>query len=63
MTDRKVKEEYEFLQELGRGSFSVVWKTRNKKTGEEVAIKVISKKELMDKKNCQTTSNRSGYSN
>jgi len=51
------------VEELGRGSFSVVWKTRNKKTGEEVAIKVISKKELMDKKNCQTTSNRSGYSN
>ncbi len=35
---------------LLRGSFSVVWKARNKRTGEEVAIKVISKKDLSDKK-------------
>jgi len=50
MTDRKAKDEYESLQELGRGSFSVVWKAKNKKTGEESAIKVISKINLTDKK-------------
>jgi len=50
MTDRRVRDEYEFLEELGRGSFSVVWKAKNKKTGDAQAIKVISKKELVDKK-------------
>jgi len=33
-----------------QASFSVVWKARNKRSGDEVAIKVISKKELADKK-------------
>eukprot|EP01119_Soliformovum_irregulare_P004503 TRINITY_DN1552_c0_g2_i1.p1 TRINITY_DN1552_c0_g2~~TRINITY_DN1552_c0_g2_i1.p1 ORF type:complete len:343 (-),score=101.91 TRINITY_DN1552_c0_g2_i1:243-1271(-) len=39
---------YKVGEEIGRGAFSVVKKASNKKTGEEVAIKIIDKK-LVDK--------------
>ena len=37
---------YEFGPELGRGEFSVVIIGTDKKTGEEVAIKVIDKNDM-----------------
>lgn len=35
-----VFEEYEFIDLLGKGAFATVWKARDKRTGERVAIKV-----------------------
>ena len=35
-----VFEEYEFVDLLGKGAFATVWKARDKRTGERVAIKV-----------------------
>jgi calcium/calmodulin-dependent protein kinase I len=43
MAARKVEDEYELKEELGKGSFSVVLRAINKVTKEEVAIKVIQK--------------------
>jgi len=42
----KIEEVYEIGKELGRGGFSIVKKGKNKKTGEEVAVKCINKKNL-----------------
>jgi len=42
----KLEDKYEVGKELGRGGFSIVKKGKNKKTGEEVAIKCINKKNL-----------------
>jgi len=42
----KIEDVYTFERELGRGAFSVVKLGRHKKTGEEVAIKVIEKKNV-----------------
>ena len=38
-----VAENYEMLEELGRGKFAIVRKCRNKKTGEFFAAKVSCK--------------------
>jgi hypothetical protein len=44
---RKIQDLYSFPNvELGRGAFSVVHLAKDKTTGEEVAVKVISKKDL-----------------
>merc|ERR1712000_198313 len=44
---RKIQDFYSFPNvELGRGAFSVVHLATDKKTGEEVAVKVICKKDL-----------------
>jgi len=40
----KLSEHYDIKQDLGKGAFSIVKKAINKKTGEEVAIKIIDKK-------------------
>jgi len=46
---RKIQDLYSFPNhELGRGAFSVVHLAKSKLTGEEVAVKVISKKDLGD---------------
>merc|ERR1712137_1400189 len=42
----KIEDVYSFEKELGRGAFSVVKLGRHKKTKEEVAIKVIEKKNV-----------------
>jgi len=42
----KLEDKYEIGKELGRGGFSIVKKGKNKKTGDEVAIKCINKKNL-----------------
>lgn len=42
----KLEDRYEIGKELGRGGFSIVKKAKNKKTGEEVAVKCINKKNL-----------------
>jgi len=44
----KVSDHYKFMEELGRGSFAVVRKAVNKKTGEPCAIKIIEKASLDD---------------
>jgi len=43
MAARKIEDEYELKEELGKGSFSVVHRAISKATKEEVAIKVIQK--------------------
>ena len=40
---KDIKEHYKFGQELGHGAFGSVYKTSNKQTGVDAAIKVISK--------------------
>jgi tRNA A-37 threonylcarbamoyl transferase component Bud32 len=42
----KLEDKYEIGKELGRGGFSIVKKGKNKRTGDEVAIKCINKKNL-----------------
>jgi len=42
----KLEDKYEIGKELGRGGFSIVKKGKNKKSGEEVAIKCINTKNL-----------------
>jgi len=42
----RLEDKYEIGKELGRGGFSVVKKAKNKKSGEEVAVKCINKKNL-----------------
>lgn len=42
MNDEGVAEHYQVLEELGRGSFGVVYKAIEKATGETVAIKHVS---------------------
>jgi len=49
-----VEKYYIVKQKLGSGSFSVVKLGVNKKTGEEVAIKIIEKKRVGEKKMMQT---------
>lgn len=39
-------ENYDFLEKLGEGAFSVVYKARHKKNGSEVAIKVLRKYQM-----------------
>ncbi|KAF5226963.1 hypothetical protein FAUST_12080, partial [Fusarium austroamericanum] len=41
MADEGVAEHYQVLEELGRGSFGIVYKGIEKTTGETVAIKHI----------------------
>lgn len=41
-----IKDKYEFLEELGRGEFSTVYKGKDRETGELYAIKCIEKHEL-----------------
>jgi len=46
---RKIQDLYSFPNvELGRGAFSVVHLAKSKETGDDVAVKVISKKDLGD---------------
>jgi serine/threonine protein kinase len=33
---------YEILERIGEGTFSVVWHARDRATGEEVALKVVT---------------------
>jgi len=42
----KLEDAYEIGKELGRGGFSIVKRGKNKKTGDEVAVKCINKKNL-----------------
>ena len=39
----QIRESYKIEEELGRGSFAVVHRGINRMTGEEVAIKIITK--------------------
>jgi len=41
---------YDLLDELGRGSFSVVYECRHKKTKKTFAVKVVDKKQIVDAK-------------
>lgn len=41
--EHEVMGRYEFLREVGRGTFGVCWHARERRTGAEVAAKVISK--------------------
>jgi len=43
-TRLSVEDNYEVMDEIGRGAFSVVKKAKNKQTGQEYAIKFIEKK-------------------
>jgi len=43
-----VREKYERLEEIGKGNFSVVYRGRDKETGEEFAIKCINKKKVKE---------------
>jgi calcium/calmodulin-dependent protein kinase I len=47
---RNVKDFYDFGDVLGQGSFSVVMKARNKKTGEAFAVKCLKKSKIRDLK-------------
>ena len=42
-----IKEDYEVLETIGRGSFSKVYKAKNKENGKLYAIKAIDKKKLL----------------
>jgi len=53
-TKDHVEKYYTVKEKLGSGSFSVVKLGVNKKTGEEVAIKIIEKKRVGEKKMMQT---------
>jgi serine/threonine protein kinase len=50
LTKDHVENYYTLKQELGQGNFSVVRLGTNKKTGEDVAIKIIEKKKVGQKK-------------
>jgi len=41
-----IKDHYKIEEKLGAGSFAVVHRGINRSTGEEVAIKIIEKREL-----------------
>lgn len=45
---KKIQHYYKIEKELGRGSFASVRRATDKKTGEKVAIKIISKKSLSE---------------
>ena len=42
-SSRRITDYYKIEGELGQGSFATVKKGANKKTGEKVAIKIVSK--------------------
>jgi calcium/calmodulin-dependent protein kinase I len=50
LTKDHVDKHYELKQELGSGNFSIVRKGVNRLTGEEVAVKIIEKKRVGQKK-------------
>ena len=45
---RNITDYYKIEGELGSGSFAVVKKATNKKTGEKVAVKIISRQSLSE---------------
>ena len=45
---------YEFIKELGKGSFGHVYRCQNKETGNVYACKKMSKKKIKNKKQFQT---------
>jgi serine/threonine protein kinase len=49
MEPRKVIGDWELVQNIGAGSFAVVWKARHIQTGDVVAIKEISTNKLNKK--------------
>lgn len=49
MEPRKVIGDWELVQNIGAGSFAVVWKARHVQTGDVVAIKEISTNKLNKK--------------
>jgi calcium/calmodulin-dependent protein kinase I len=55
LTKDHVENYYTLKQELGQGNFSTVRMGTNKKTGEEVAIKIIEKKKVGQKKDMLET--------
>lgn len=48
MEKTNIKDDYKFTKKLGEGSFGVVRKAVHKQTGEEVAIKIISKAQMTE---------------
>ncbi len=46
--ERSIQDYYKLEGELGQGSFATVKKATNKRTGEKVAIKIISKTQLSE---------------
>jgi serine/threonine-protein kinase 24/25/MST4 len=48
MADEGLAEHYQVLEELGRGSFGVVYKAIEKATGETVAIKHVSHPDMQN---------------
>ena len=43
---QRIHELYDVVDEIGRGKFAVVFKGRDKRTGQDVAIKVANKRKL-----------------
>ena len=43
---RNIKEEYKIQEQIGQGSYAHVRRAKHRKTGEHVAIKVVSKKRM-----------------
>lgn len=39
--DKHVLKKYEVQQKLGKGAYGIVWRARDRKTGETVALKKI----------------------
>ena len=46
--ERQIRDDYKLDAVLGKGSFGTVRKARNKVTGENVAVKVISKRKMTE---------------
>lgn len=43
ITDKMVKETYDFLQEIGHGASGAVWLVKHRKTGQSFACKIVKK--------------------
>ena len=44
-----LSKKYRLVEKIGEGGFSLVYKATNKKTGSEVAVKIIKEKKLAEK--------------